>query len=411
MPADELGALTHAAHAEPALEAIAARAEPLGVRKPAAVVGDRRLEYAVALGYAHHRPARFGVAAHVRQRLLNDAVDRALELGVQPPNGVDILAGPLAEVDLDHRVQSVDRLRAARERLQRGGETEVVERGGPELGNQVAQPVDLVAKALERGVDGLRQSLRIALVARVGERETQRADPLDAFVVDLARPACALALTRLVAVAQTPELGRADLLEPPREVGREGSHVGAAPVGEAAVAAQRDDQPGRPVLDDERLDQRRSRLETQLVQPRRILAARRIERERLAGTIEAAKGAPRDGHDVQTRFARAFGGDHAQLGLLLERDQERVGLEQPLPADGREADQPDLGFRQHGSIMHPADDRARAATRWRGLRARRRASGWLPVRARRARLRAPARATSRARSRCRAAGAAPRLRP
>ena len=96
--------------------------------------------------------------------------------------------------------------------------------------------------------------------------------------MDLARPARTLALARFVAVPQASQLGRADLLEPPREVGREGAHVGAPPVGEGFVA-QRDDQPRRPAFDHKRLDQCRARLEPQLVQPRRILAAGRIERE------------------------------------------------------------------------------------------------------------------------------------
>src|SRR6202007_2299499 len=104
--------LAHAAHAKAALEAIAARAEAIGAWHALAVVCDRRDNPAFALADAHDRICRFCMAADVRQRLLHDAVDRALELCVEPAPIV------LAELDLDLHVEPVDRLRASRQRLE-----------------------------------------------------------------------------------------------------------------------------------------------------------------------------------------------------------------------------------------------------------------------------------------------------
>ena len=88
------------------------------------------------------------MSAHVGERLLDDPVDRALELGVQTPvallghsAGRNACLG--AQVDLDLHVQPVDRLGAPCKRLQCGFEPEIVERGGPELGDQVTETVDV----------------------------------------------------------------------------------------------------------------------------------------------------------------------------------------------------------------------------------------------------------------------------
>ena len=150
------------------------------------------------------------VAADVRQRLLHDPVDRALELGVEAALGVRV--APVtgrAEIDRGRHVEPVDRLCSPGQRLQRRLEPEVVERRRPELGDQVAQTVDLVPEALQHSVHGPAQRLPVVDVTRVGELQAQRADPLDALVVDLTRPAGALALARLHAVAQAFDLDRA----------------------------------------------------------------------------------------------------------------------------------------------------------------------------------------------------------
>ena len=119
---------------------------------------------------------RLRVATDVGQRLLDDAVDRALELRIQAPSAVLLgrAVAPVklapAKLDLGLDLQAVDRLRPPRERLQRRRQAEIVERGGPELGDQVTQPVDLRAEALEHGVDGRAQSVLV-----VGGRARWRA--------------------------------------------------------------------------------------------------------------------------------------------------------------------------------------------------------------------------------------------
>src|SRR5207244_9150540 len=93
--------------------------------------------------------------------------------------------------------EAVDRLRAPRQSLQGRLQAQVVERRGPQLGDQVAQPIDLMPQSLERDLDRLLELVRILAVARVCELQPKRAHALDALVVDLARPARALALAAL----------------------------------------------------------------------------------------------------------------------------------------------------------------------------------------------------------------------
>src|SRR4029077_13651242 len=205
LAADQLRALAHAAHPESALQPVSPRTEPARIGQSLAVVGHRGVDHAVALIDAHDRLACLRVAAHIRQCLLHDPIDRALELRVQAPT----LALALAEVDLDAHVQAVDRLRAPGERLQGGRQAEVVEGRRAKLGDQMAQAVDLVAEALQDGIDRLLQRLLIVDVAGVRESQAQRPHALDALVVDLPRPARALALARLHAVTQPLDLNRA----------------------------------------------------------------------------------------------------------------------------------------------------------------------------------------------------------
>src|SRR5580692_6431194 len=139
--------------------------------------------------------------------LLHDPVDGALQLRVQSPRAIGIDAATrgtrrLGQVDFSLHVQPVDRLRAARERLQGSCQPEVVQRRRAQLGDQMAQAVDLSAQALEYRIHRFAQSLPVVEVARVRQLQAQRADPLDALVVDLPRPAGALVLARLHAEAQ-----------------------------------------------------------------------------------------------------------------------------------------------------------------------------------------------------------------
>ena len=162
------------------------------------------------------------------------------------------------------------------------------------------------------------------------------------LVVDLPRPARALALARLHAVAQPLDLDRALRRQPLRDARRERAQrlpVGAA---EAAVAAQRDHQAAAVALHAQRLDQRGARLEPQFVQPRRLLPARAIQRHRLALAVERAQRAALDRHDPQAHGLLAAGGRHAQLAALLDHHQQRAGVEQRQAAIGHQPQQPQL---------------------------------------------------------------------
>ena len=121
------------------------------------------------------------------------------------------------QVDLRAHVEAVDRLGASGESLQGRLEPKVVERRRAQLGDQVAQAVDLVAETLENVRDDVLERLGIVNVARVGQSQAQRADALDAFVVDLPRPAGALALAGLHPEAQPFDLHGALGREPLRE--------------------------------------------------------------------------------------------------------------------------------------------------------------------------------------------------
>src|SRR6202167_1347018 len=197
----QLRAFAHPRDAEATLQFVLGRA--LSARsvlwQPFAVVGYRRSNPAVALADADDRAGGFGVTTDVRECLLYNAIQRALELRVEPSIAV-------GQFDLGTNFQAVHRLRTPCQCFQGRHQTEVVERGRPELGDQGAQPVDLLAKPLEHRVDCRAQLGLVAKIACVGEPQPQSTKALNGFVVDLPGPACALALARLHAKAQALDL-------------------------------------------------------------------------------------------------------------------------------------------------------------------------------------------------------------
>ena len=148
----------------------------------------------------------------------------------------------------------------------------------------MAQAVDLIAQPLQHRFHGRTQRRPFIGVARVGQLQPQRAEALDGLVVDLPRPPRALALARLHPVTQALDLDRALRHEPLRDARRECVQRLAVGVAEAAVAAQRDHHAAALTLHAQRLDQNGARLETQFVQPCRLLTTRAIQRHRLART-------------------------------------------------------------------------------------------------------------------------------
>ena len=352
-PPTQLGALAHAGHSEPSLQPVAARAEPRRVGQAAPIVGHRRVDRPVACDHANHRLRRLCVTADVRERLLDDSVDRALELGVQPPGAVfpfrgrcrgSVLrvVGNAAEVDLRLDFQPVDRLRAPGERLERGRQPEIVERRRAQLGDQVAQAVDLCAKTLERRVDGRAQRILVVQVTGVGELQAQSADALDALVVDLARPACTLALPRLHAVAQTFDLDGALGRQTLGDARREGAQRLPVGLAEASLIAQHDHQAGAVRLHVERLDQHRAGLESEFVQPRRLLAAGAIERHGLALEVQRPERGALHGRDPQPHRRCAAARRDTQLAALLDHHEQRARVEQRQAAVGHQPQQPQL---------------------------------------------------------------------
>ena len=184
--------------------------------------------------------------------------------------------------------------------------------------------------------------MRVVEVARVGQLQPQRADALDALVVNLARPAGALALTRLHAVAQSFDLHRALGGEALGDARGERAQRLAVRSAEAAVAAQRDHEPPALAIHPERLDQRRARLQPEFVQPRGLLASWSIEGDRLALEVQGAERAALHGRDPQSHRPGAAGCRHAQLSALLDDHQQGARVEQREPAIGHEAQKPQL---------------------------------------------------------------------
>ena len=93
----------------------------------------------------------------------------------------------------------------------------------------------------------------------------------------------------------------------------------------------------------QRLDEHRARLEAEFVQPCGLLAARAVERDRLAGAVEGAERAALHGRDrAGARCVLAAGGRDAQLAALLDHDEQRARVEQREPAVGHQPQQPQL---------------------------------------------------------------------
>jgi hypothetical protein len=206
----------------------------------------------------------------------------------------------------------------------------------------VAQTIDLRAEPLEHRVHSGAQSLFVVEIAGIGELQPQGTDALDAFVVDLPRPARALALAGLHPVAKPLDLDRALGGEPLRDARRKGLQCLPVGTAKAASAAQGDDQSAALALHAQRLHQRRTGLEAEFVQPGRLLPAGAIERECVAGEVDVAECASLHRGDAQARRGGAARGGHAQLATLLDHDEQRAGVKQCEAAIGHQAQQPQL---------------------------------------------------------------------
>ena len=94
------------------------------------------------------------------------------------------------------------RCRAIDQRAQRGRGAKLVQRRGAQLGDQATQRIDAQLHVLDRLLEDPVDLLALLGPARAGEHGFQAGEVLQGLVVQLARPAAALALGRLQASAQ-----------------------------------------------------------------------------------------------------------------------------------------------------------------------------------------------------------------
>ena len=133
------------------------------------------------------------VLGDVRQRLLHEPVDSGLEIRREP--------GFLgAEVDVDLDVEALGRRDAIGEALDRRLQSELVERGGAQLGDQRAQLLDLDPDLFEGHTHRPLELDRIAAPQRRVEQDLEAGEPLERLVVELTGPATTLLLSRRHAV-------------------------------------------------------------------------------------------------------------------------------------------------------------------------------------------------------------------
>ena len=125
----------------------------------------------------------------VAERLLDEPVDRALDLGLEAagaPTRLDI------QVDLGRHRHAVRLERALEEAPQCRLEPDVVERRRSQLGDQALKLGDLGLELPDRLFGRLSQRLGALLVEGRREDHLKRAEPLERFVMKFAGPAAAL---------------------------------------------------------------------------------------------------------------------------------------------------------------------------------------------------------------------------
>ena len=139
------------------------------------------------------------VLGDVGQRLLHEPVERALELAGT------VARVPVAQSDEDVDLHRLPAARCARAQALRraGASADLVQRRRAQLGDQRAEVVDLDVDLLGRLVERVAQLAALASPRSAAESSTRRAaEPLQRLVVKLSRPAPALLLGGLDAVAQ-----------------------------------------------------------------------------------------------------------------------------------------------------------------------------------------------------------------
>ena len=135
---------------------------------------------------------RLGVLGDVRQPLLDDAVERGLDLGGKSPHPRCL------EVDRDARLLG----ESHRQTLEGRGEAEVVERFRPQLDGQPANVLECHDDAFPQVGDRLARAVVRDLVLERLQPEENRGQRLARLVVELAGEPLALLLLRRDDVAQ-----------------------------------------------------------------------------------------------------------------------------------------------------------------------------------------------------------------
>ncbi len=235
----------------------------------------------------------------------------------------------MAEIDLGLHIQTVDRLRAPGERLQGGLQTEVVERRRAQLGDQVAQAVDLVAQAPRaprprpRSAPACRRRRGrwpAAGAARRCPGCSRRGSPAPSACARARAPPChsagASISTERSAASRCATLA-ANALRASRSGPRK------PPSLRRAITRP----PPWPSMSSGSTSAARASIPSSCSQ-RGVLPARAVQRHRLAREVDRPQGASLYGHDPNARRAVAARGGHTQLATLLDHHQQRAGVEQ-----------------------------------------------------------------------------------
>ncbi len=239
----------------------------------------------------------------VRQGLLGDAVDRALDLWSK--------SGHLSvHGDIGLYREPVHGARPAGERLERRHQPKVIQRRRAERGDQVTERLDFAVHMTDGRVDRAPQVLYVLLVPCPRQQQSQGAQILHCLVMKLAGPTSTLELARAHAVEQALALSGA-LCEHP--LGNGASEIarcrGVVAPEWGRLGAQRDRNP-RLLVEGQRLDQDRNRIEAELAQPWSLAGAGSLQRQARAILVQVAERGARERQAANACMGVTGLGDH-----------------------------------------------------------------------------------------------------
>ena len=153
-----------------------------------AVVADADPDLVLDLGYGDRDGLCIGVLQGVPERLLCDSIDRSLHIWME---ALRRTASLVVEVHLELE-RGPAAVRVPRDKCLHGGhQPEVVQGRGPDVVDDVAQPVDLALEGICGSCDRGAQ-LSVVIAARQGEHHAHGGDALQRLVVQLPCPVATL---------------------------------------------------------------------------------------------------------------------------------------------------------------------------------------------------------------------------